>query len=66
MLAFILPTLCYSRLESSAGFPLSMWQSLLNGAILWCGVFAMVSGTFDTLHRIVLEFTKSSSGNGET
>ncbi|CAN0546165.1 unnamed protein product, partial [Laminaria digitata] len=52
LLAFILPTLCYSRLERDAGFPLSPARTVLNRMILASGMFAMASGTIDTLRRI--------------
>ncbi|CAN0096532.1 unnamed protein product [Pylaiella littoralis] len=63
LLALILPTLCYSRLERGAGFPLSQRRKLVNNSILAAGVFAMVSGTLDTLHRIVLEYAKDDDGD---
>eukprot|EP00904_Undaria_pinnatifida_P005533 jgi/Undpi1/2109/HiC_scaffold_12.g05495.m1 len=56
LLAFILPTLCYSRLERNAGFPLSPARTVVNRIILASGVFAMASGTIDTLHRIGIEY----------
>ncbi|CAM9590751.1 unnamed protein product, partial [Hapterophycus canaliculatus] len=62
LLALILPTLCYARLEKEAGFPLSLGRSLLNNFILAAGVLAMVSGTADTVHRIVLEYSKGHQG----
>lgn len=58
LLAFILPTLCYAKLEKDAGFPLSPGRKLLHNFILAAGLFAMISGTLDTLHRIGLEYTK--------
>ncbi|CAM9293469.1 unnamed protein product [Ectocarpus sp. 6 AP-2014] len=63
LLAFILPTLCYAKLEKDAGFPLSPGRKLLHNFILAAGLFAMISGTLDTLHRIALEYT---NGNEST
>lgn len=64
LLAFILPTLCYTRLEKNAGFPLGPGRKLLNNFILAAGVFAMISGTADTLHRIGLEYSGGDDGAG--
>ncbi|CAM9161192.1 unnamed protein product [Ascophyllum nodosum] len=60
LLAFILPTMCYSRLERRAGLPLGLARSILNNLILAGGIFAMVSGTADTLKRIVLTYYVSA------
>jgi len=36
---------------------------LLHKGIIAAGVFAMVYGTGDTLHRIVLEYAKDDNGS---
>eukprot|EP00903_Cladosiphon_okamuranus_P016605 g15318.t1 len=49
LLAFVLPALCYTRLETNAGFPLGPARSFTNNLVVAAGVFAMVYGTGDTL-----------------
>lgn len=64
LLAFILPAMCYARLERKAGFPLAPARSLLNNLIIAAGIVAMVSGTADTLHRIGLEYAGGDGDGG--